>query len=154
MRARTLLKGFAVAVAVGAATFGTMQTVPYGNRHSNPEVVAEPVWDSPRTRELAKRACFDCHSNETKWPGYSKVAPLSWAMQRDVEMGRKVMNVSEWNRPQDLAHESGATVIRRDMPPRSYLMMHPEARLTDAETEELARGLDATFGTSHSVASR
>jgi hypothetical protein len=75
-------------------------------------------------------------------------------MQRDVEMGRKVMNVSEWNRPQDLAHESGATVIRRDMPPRSYLMMHPEARLTDAETEELARGLDATFGTSHSVASR
>ena len=153
MRARTLLKGFAVALAVGVATFGSMQAVPYGNRHQNPVVVQEPAWNTPRTRDLAKRACFDCHSNETRWPGYSKVAPLSWAMQRDVEMGRTVLNFSEWDRPQDLAGEAGATVIRREMPPRSYKMMHPEARLSDAETEELARGLDATFGNAHTVAS-
>jgi len=154
MKARTFIKRFAVVAAAGVATFCSLQTVPYGDHHTNPVVVQEPAWDSPRTRELAKRACFDCHSNETKWPGYSNVAPLSWTVQHDVEMGRTVINFSEWNRPQELASEAGATVMRHEMPPRSYKMMHPEARLSDTETEELARGLDATFGTAHTVATR
>jgi hypothetical protein len=115
-------------------------------------VVQEPAWSSPRTRELAKRACFNCHSNETTWPGYSNVAPMSWVLQRDVEMGRTVLNFSEWNRPQELSNEAAATVLRREMPPRSYKLMHPGARLTDREIEELARGLDATFGAEHTVA--
>ena len=126
-----------------------MQLVPYGRAHSNPPVIAEPVWDHPRTRELAKRACFDCHSNETKWPWYAKVAPFSWAMQRDVEAGRSVMNFSEWHRRWDLAEAAGPEVIRREMPPRSYRMLHGHAQLTHAEKMELARGLDATFGSRH-----
>ena len=154
MKVRTFLKGFAVAVAVTIAGVGTMQAIPYGRAHTNPVVVQEPAWDSPRTRELAKRACFDCHSNETRWPGYSHVAPMSWVLQRDVENGRSVLNFSEWQQPWELANESGATVLRREMPPRSYRMMHPEARLSDMETEELARGLDATFGSSDNVAWR
>ena len=62
------LKGLGMGVALFVAMFAVMQLVPYGRAHTNPPVIAEPAWDSPRTRELAARACFDCHSNETKWP--------------------------------------------------------------------------------------
>ena len=58
--------------------FVAIQFVPYGRDHVNPPVGAEPTWDSPGTRTLAKQACFDCHSNETEWPAYSRVAPVSW----------------------------------------------------------------------------
>jgi mono/diheme cytochrome c family protein len=141
-----LLKAVAMTVAVVAGVFAIMQLVPYGRAHSNPVVVQEPAWDSPRTRELAARACFDCHSNETKWPTYAHVAPFSWVLERDVEVGRSVLNFSEWTRPYTLSEAAGAVTLSREMPPRSYRMMHPEAQLTDAEIEELARGLDATFG--------
>jgi hypothetical protein len=126
--------------------FAVMQLIPYGRAHDNPPVIAEPAWDSPRTRELAKRACFDCHSNETRWPWYAHVAPLSWAMQRDVDAARSVMNFSEWTRGNDLVHAAGHVVIRRDMPPRQYTVLHGDAHLTDEEKVELARGLHATFG--------
>jgi len=55
-----------------------IQLIPYGKNHTNPTVVGQPKWDSQQTRDLAKRACFDCHSNETIWPWYSNVAPISW----------------------------------------------------------------------------
>jgi hypothetical protein len=77
--------------------FGLIQLVPYGRDHTNPPVVAEPAWDSPQTRALAVRACFDCHSNETVWPWYSNVAPASWLVQRDVDDGRRRLNWSEWS---------------------------------------------------------
>jgi hypothetical protein len=109
-------------------------------------VVAEPRWNSPRTRELAVRACFDCHSNETKWPWYSNVAPMSWMLERDVEAGRSVINFSEWNHAYDLALEAGPAVVRRDMPPYKYRLAHGDADLTEPEKIELARGLQATFG--------
>jgi mono/diheme cytochrome c family protein len=125
------------------AGFLVIQLVPYGRNHDNPPVVAEPTWDSAQTRELAVRACFDCHSNETVWPWYSNVAPISWLVQRDVDEGREDLNYSEWNRPQE-AGESAETVREGSMPPRSYLLTHPEARLTDAELATLAAGLAAT----------
>ncbi|MBA3459563.1 MAG: heme-binding domain-containing protein [Deltaproteobacteria bacterium] len=144
-RVRRFLRGLLVAVTGTGALFGAMQLVPYGRAHSNPPVVAEPKWDSPRTRELAVRACFDCHSNETKWPTYAKVAPLSWVVQRDVNAGREVFNFSEWHRPHDLAHYSGLSVRSHGMPPPQYRLAHPEADLTDEEKHDLARGLDATL---------
>jgi hypothetical protein len=125
--------------------FLVIQLVPYGRDHDNPPVVAEPSWDSAQTRELAVRACFDCHSNETVWPWYSNVAPVSWLVQRDVDEGREELNYSEWNRPQE-AEESAETVLEGSMPPRSYLLTHSEARLTDADLETLANGLAATVG--------
>lgn len=136
-------------VLVGlAGALVVIQLVPYGRAHANPPVVAEPVWDSPRTRELAERACFDCHSNETEWPWYSNIAPVSWLVQHDTDEGRAILNFSEWNRPQEDAGEAGESVRDGEMPPAIYLPTHPEARLTDAERDELARGLDATLGTS------
>lgn len=122
-----------------------IQVVLYGRDHDNPPVVAEPSWDSPQTRELTVRACFDCHSNETVWPWYSNVAPVSWLVQRDVDEGREELNYSEWNSSQE-GEESAETVREGSMPPSSYLLTHPEARLTDAELATLANGLAATFG--------
>lgn len=127
--------------------FVLAQFVPYGRDHENPPVVAEPKWDSPRTRELAVRACFDCHSNETRWPWYSHVAPVSWLLQWDVEEGRRKVNYSEWNRPYEEASESAQTVVEGEMPPWYYLPLHPPAKLSAEEKQELINGLRATFGT-------
>jgi hypothetical protein len=135
-----------VGLTVTGAAFGAMQLVPYGRAYSNPPVVQEPAWDSPRTRELARRACFDCHSNETRWPWYARVAPMSWVMERHVEVGRSVLNFSEWTRPYELASQAGSEVIRREMPPRGYRMLHEDAHLSHEEKVELARGLHATLG--------
>ncbi len=140
------LKGVAIGLAMFVGLLLALQLIPYGRAHTNPPVLAEPAWDSPRTRELAKRACFDCHSNETRWPWYSHIAPMSWVLERDVVAGRSVMNFSEWTRSYDLAPQAGSEVLRREMPPRSYRMLHGEAHLTHDEKVELARGLHATFG--------
>ena len=123
-----------------------IQAVPYGRDHTNPPVIAEPAWDSPATREWAVRACYDCHSNETVWPWYSHVAPMSWLVQRDVDEGREDLNFSEWQREQDEADEAAETVRDGSMPPRQYLLSHSAARLTDTQLDSLARGLAATLG--------
>lgn len=126
--------------------FGLLQLVPYGRDHANPPVVAEPAWDRPTTRALAVRACFDCHSNETAWPWYSHVAPSSWLVQRHVDEGRQVLNFSEWTRSYEEAGEAAETVLEGEMPPSSYTILHPEARLSAEERRLLADGLVATVG--------
>jgi mono/diheme cytochrome c family protein len=126
--------------------FVAVQFVPYGRHHVNPPVAAEPAWDSPDTRALAKQACFDCHSNETEWPVYSRVAPASWLIQRDVLEGRAVLNFSEWQRPQEEATEAAEEVLEGEMPLRAYQLMHAHARLSAADRERLARGLERTIG--------
>jgi hypothetical protein len=98
------------AVATGLITFAALQLIPYGRDHDNPPVVEEPKWDSAETRRLAVKACFSCHSNETKWPWYSNVARASWLLQRDVDAGRDDLNFSVWNRRQDKASEAAETV--------------------------------------------
>jgi hypothetical protein len=67
-------------------------------------------------------------------------------IQRDVDEGRKVLNFSEWHRRQEEARESAKTVRKGEMPPWFYAAIHPDARLTAAEQDALARGLDATLG--------
>ena len=68
---------------------GLIQIVPYGHDHANPTVRQEPAWDSPATRAMTVRACYDCHSNQTTWPWYAHVAPVSWLLQRDVVVVQK-----------------------------------------------------------------
>lgn len=143
---RALRKIVRLVVLALVALLVLAQLVPYGRDHTNPPVRAEPAWDRPATRDLARRACFDCHSNETRWPWYASVAPVSWLLQHDVDEGREDLNFSEWNRPYEEAGEAGETVLNRTMPPSSYLLLHPEAKLTDAERKQLAAGLNATVG--------
>ncbi len=121
-----------------------IQLVPYGRAHSAPPVVAEPTWSSLEVRALAKRACFDCHSNETRWPWYSNVAPVSWLVQHDVDEGREELNYSEWHGPTKASKKAAEEVREGEMPPAIYLWMHPEARLTAPEREQLAQGLATT----------
>ncbi len=124
-----------------------MQLVPYGRGdRTNPPVVAEPAWDSPITRELTKRACFDCHSNETVWPAYTRIAPVSWLIWHDVEEGRELLNFSEWNRPYEEAGDAPEEVLEGEMPPLPYRLMHRMARLSEAEQDALVAGLERTLG--------
>lgn len=136
-----------ILAAMLGGLFVVAQLLPVGGSRDNPPVTAGPPWDSPRTRELFARSCADCHSNETRWPWYAYVAPVSWLVVSDVENGRRHLNVSEWDRPQKDADEAAEEVEEGSMPLRAYLVAHRSARLTDAERAELARGLAATFGT-------
>ena len=129
--------------------FVLVQAVPYGRNHSNPPVTMEPKWDSPQTRAIAARACFDCHSNLTKWRWYSNVAPASWLVQRDVDSGRNSFNFSEWNRPQDVGAGDLVEAIQGgSMPPWFYTLLHSNASLSAAEKDALIRGLQATLAAS------
>ncbi|MFN8526772.1 MAG: heme-binding domain-containing protein [Chloroflexota bacterium] len=122
-----------------------IQLVPYGRSHANPPVKQEPAWDSPTTRELVVRACFDCHSNETRWPWYSNVAPVSWLIQRDVDKGRREVNFSELDREQRAASEAGEEVQKGAMPQWYYVLLHSEAKLTPAEKDALVASLQKMF---------
>jgi hypothetical protein len=135
-------------VAALAAVFLLIQLVPYGHAHDNSPVAAEPNWDSPQTRELAQRACFDCHSNETTWPWYSNVAPVSWLVQHDVDEGREYLNFSQWGQggEGEEAEELYEALAEGQMPPSNYLITHPEARLTETEKAALTEGFMRTTG--------
>jgi mono/diheme cytochrome c family protein len=131
---------WAIAVAV------LIQLVPFGRQHTDPSVVQEPAWDSPQARQLARRACFNCHSNETTWPWYSNIAPVSWLTQRDVNGGRSHLNFSEWNKTQRHAGHVVEEIQTGDMPPWFYLPMHPEAKLTPEEKAALITGFQRMPG--------
>ncbi len=146
----TKIRGRTVGYGIGGTVLFLLaiQLVPYGRNHANPPVVREPAWDSPATRALAKRACFDCHSHETVWPWYAGIAPASWLVQHDVDEGRKKLDFSDWTgkRKGENAKELTGEVRKGEMPPLPFRLLHPEARLTDPEKETLIRGLDATAG--------
>lgn len=126
-----------------------IQFVPYGRAHSNPRRSAEPKWDSPRTRSLALRACGDCHSAQTAWPWYTNVAPVSWLAQSDVDGGRRSLNFSAWDKPQDVSSGDIVEQIRGgSMPPWFYTIFHPNASLSGSEKDQLIRGLTATLAAS------
>jgi cytochrome c551/c552 len=141
--ARSIIRILLTIVALGLILFILIQFVPYGRNHNNPPVVKEPRWVNPETRLLAKRACFDCHSNETTWPWYSNVAPVSWLVQKDVEEARSFLNFSEWQGAE--ADEIGEVIYNGIMPPPQYMPMHPEAKLSDAEKKTLVEGLTQTI---------
>ncbi|MCJ7533370.1 MAG: heme-binding domain-containing protein [Anaerolineales bacterium] len=122
-----------------------IQVLPYGHTHTNPPLVKEPNWNSPETRQIAQKACFDCHSNETIWPWYSNIAPMSWLVQRDVDVARSRMNFSDWGRISVEVGEIIEIVSEGEMPPFQYLLMHPGARLSEQEKTRFIDGINATL---------
>jgi len=137
-----LLKVVGGIVGLGVLVFIAIQFVPV--ERTNPPIVSQPKWDSPQTEAIARRACFDCHSNETKWPWYAYVAPISWNVADHVKEGREEFNMSDWQ-PGD-GDEAAEEVEKGGMPLSQYLLMHPEARLTPEEQKQFIAGLKATFG--------
>ncbi len=131
---------------IGVAGFLLIQLVPYGV--DNPSARDEPAWDSPQTRELAVRACYDCHSNETKVLWFEKVAPVKWYVANHVEEGRAALNFSEWStNAGEAADEAQDAVEEGGMPPSyyTYLGLHKDSKLTPAETKALISGLEKTI---------
>jgi hypothetical protein len=108
-------------VLTGLVVLGLLiQIIPLPGRGNNPLPGTEPAWDSPQTRSLAKRACFDCHSDETIWPWYSYIAPISWLVYNDTMDGRRRLNFSEWNTSSQRGAGEVAEVIQEgSMPCRS-----------------------------------
>jgi hypothetical protein len=127
---------FSAALAFAAAGVGAQFVRVDGIGNNPPEryVVKAP----PEVEAILRRSCFDCHTNETRWPWYARIAPPSWLVLRDVKKGRARFNMSEWEdddkEAQQLDMENAWDQIEAgDMPPWFYLPMHPTAYLTDKE---------------------
>jgi hypothetical protein len=143
-----MMKNVALGILIGLIVGGVaIQFISYGHDHTNPAVAAvEPQWDSQQTRDLAVRACFDCHSDQTTWPWYSNIAPLSWLIQHDVQQGRAQLNFSQWGSSRRGGDNAAEQIQRGTMPQWYYVMLHPSAGLSDIEKQTLIRGLNATTG--------
>jgi mono/diheme cytochrome c family protein len=141
MKNKSCLATAGLAILAVVVLFGLAQLVPYGRSHNNPPVVQSPKWDSQQTLDLAKQACFDCHSNETVWRWYSNIAPFSWLIQSDVDRGRRAINFSEWTGSSRRTAEMNRQISSGEMPPVIYLPIHPEAILSAAEKQQLIQGL-------------
>lgn len=128
---------------VGLALFLGIQLVPYGWRHTNPPVVADAPWPDAESERVARSSCYSCHSNETDWPVYSYVAPMSWLVRNDVERGRDKLNFSTWDRDRGEADDASETILDGTMPPNRYTLLHRDASLSEAEIDTLVAALDA-----------
>ena len=102
--------------------------------------------DPERPREvqyLLRRACYDCHSTETRWPIWAYVAPMSWQVVNDVEKARRIVNFSDWQTytPEQRRALRDAiiwTTQAHRMPLWYYVTMHPDAKLTARDMQVLA----------------
>ena len=126
---KKLLMALAVLVGVGIV----IQFVPV--ERSNPPVVKD-LDAPPDVKGVLRASCYDCHSNETRWPWYSRVAPTSWLVARDVEEARSHFNFSLWGtyepkKQQRVAAKMWEEVNDGEMPLPAYLLAHSDARLTD-----------------------
>jgi hypothetical protein len=118
---------------------------------TNPPVVSDLMATNappPSVAALLHAACYDCHSYETKWPWYSRIAPASWLVASDVNEGRHHLNLSDWpaTRPdwQVRRLENMSEEIQSgEMPPKKYTLIHADARLTDSQRKTLTDWLDA-----------
>ncbi len=104
---------------------------------TNPPVVSETPMP-PAVKEILKRSCFDCHSNETRWPWYGYVAPVSWLVVKDVTEGREHLNFSEWDnlslkKKRKRLEECVEEIEEEKMPMPIYLITHPKARVAPEE---------------------
>ena len=138
MSRRALLRsGTLVLAAVGVC----IQFVPVPDVNTNPPHRFQ-IDAPPEVSAVLRRACYDCHSNETRWPLYSRIAPGSWLMARDVHRGRNHLNFSEWgsvdeDERQDDLESCWDQVESGQMPPRVYLPLHPAARLSESDKATL-----------------
>ncbi len=142
--ARRLLTALIIALVL-------IQFIPVSR--TNPPVTGE-IPAPPEVKAVLKKSCYDCHSNESIWPWYSRVAPISWLVVRDVNEARSEMNFSEWNQmtPKAQAHklkECIEEIEEKEMPLNIYLPLHPEARVSDADLATLRAWVASVVPESH-----
>lgn len=134
-----------IVVGVAVALLA-IQLVPVDR--SNPPAGGE-IAAPPDVKALLERACYDCHSGQTEWPWYSRIAPVSWLVAHDVEEGREHLDFEHWDalEPKRAAHkleELAEEVEEGEMPLWFYVPLHPEADLSDAERERLVSWANET----------
>lgn len=105
----------------------------------------------PQVDQILRRSCYDCHSYETKYPGYSKLAPSSWLLASDIKEGRNDLNFSDWGgytkaRQAKKLQSICEQVKEGDMPLWYYLPLHPTAKLSDADRQTLCTWSNALRG--------
>jgi heme-binding protein len=115
-------------------------------QRTNPPATGD-VSAPPRIEATLRRACYDCHSNETRWPWSSRVAPISWLVVHDVELGRQEINFSEWGEYYPATRRrklqwTDRALRQEAMPPWAYRMVHPDARLTEEDRAALERWIN------------
>jgi len=142
-----LLALAAAALAAQQVTVERVYPTPLVSPLSNGDIAAPTQIEA-----LLIRACYDCHSNQTRWPWYSGIAPVSWLIGRDVALGRKELNFSEWRSyyPQTRRRKlqwMGRVLRERSMPLWGYRLMHRGARLTAAERATLDRWIESEIST-------
>lgn len=141
---------FTLIIAISCVALVLMQLIPSSYSRVNPPVTGEPAWNSSETRELFFNACADCHSNETRYPWYSTIAPISWMIENDVQNGRARLNVSTWDRSQRGGVDAADAVQRGAMPTGLYLMMHHSANYNSETKRRFVDGLQKTFSVKES----
>jgi hypothetical protein len=121
---------------------------------TNPPHVNPPVKNDfmarmnppPKIAAMFRSACYDCHSDETRWPWYSSVAPMSWKIAQDVDEGRAQLNLSDWpsdpKRAWKKMENMSDEIDQKYMPLKKYMILHKDAQLTDDERNELTHWLD------------
>ena len=123
----------------------------FNRPRTNPPIINNFVTATRPPAELQnlfRAACYDCHSHETRWPWYSRIAPMSWSIANDVEYGRANLDLSDW--PTNSVRAAKKLTIMSDdiqsgdMPMKKYRLIHRDARLTDDQRKQLAEWLDAT----------
>jgi mono/diheme cytochrome c family protein len=143
LRARVGIVGLAVIALAGLLVVA--QAVPYGRAHRNPRPTQPVGFTTAAGERLFAGACGDCHSDDTRWPWYSDIAPVSWLVQHDVTDGRGAFDVSEWDRRQPALAEVVEQVTGGGMPPTQYKLIHAAARLSQAERAALAAEMTRVY---------
>ena len=108
---------------------------------ANPPVETD-VGAPAEVNEILRRACYDCHSHETRWPWYGYVAPLSWCLDDDIREARGELNFSRWpahdfEEQRYIFKDIRKQILENKMPLKSYRIMHAGARLSQADKEIL-----------------
>ena len=134
--------GRAIKVALGIVAVALLGAQAIRPERTNPPVESD-VAAPPVINALLRRACYDCHSHETVWPWYSRIAPVSWLLAHDVREGREDLDLSRWAayspaKKAKKLREAADEVLDGDMPLWTYRLLHAEARLTPAERQALA----------------
>ena len=127
-----------------AVAFLLLQLVPYGHDHSAPSTTKRAVLRGPAAAIFAG-ACADCHSNATRWPWYTNIAPASLLAVQDVKSGRDAMNLSRWDTPQPDLGDVVENIDGGGMPPVQYKLIHGGARLSAAQRRTLVAGFRALY---------
>jgi hypothetical protein len=138
---KRLLLGFVLACCIGLLVANGISRGPKSSPMRDRTLLADSTLP-PLTRAILQRACRDCHSDNTEWPWYAHVPPVSWQIHGDVERGRTFMNFSKWSEYTDGERRAFTIAIvaaatGRLMPPPKYVWMHGNARLSDADLQEL-----------------